>query len=242
MRYGTGRFDPIDQLTRYSKWLRYGYRSSIGRAFDIGNITQQAITEFLGNGKPYPGPSGEWDAGNGSIMRLAPIPIFFLHERPQELMIFAGLSSKTTHGAPVCMEACQYMALWMQKVIRGALKTDLLNDRKIISFIETSNAKPMHPELRAVIEGRYLDKSSPIISSGYVVHTLEVALWALATTESFEEGMIKVVNLGGDADTAGAVYGQLAGSIYGLDNIPARWLEKIYLKEEIERVAQKLII
>jgi ADP-ribosyl-[dinitrogen reductase] hydrolase len=236
-----GEFNSIDQLERYVRWFRSGYRSSIGKAFDVGDLTRQALTEYLGTGAAYPGQVGEWTAGNGSIMRLAPIPIFYSGAIESDLLKFSGLSSKTTHAEPICVEACQFMGLWIQRALAGASKEDLLNISSLVSSIEKFNGTNLHPELRLVLMGRYLDKEVPIISSGYVVHTLEVALWALSSTENFEDGLIRVVNLGGDADTAGAVYGQLAGAIYGLRSIPKRWLEVLYLQQEIAELAKKLL-
>lgn len=230
-------FDPIDQLNKYVRWYRQGYRSSTGSAFDIGDTTCQALNKFEITGGSYPGITGRWSAGNGSIMRAAPVPIFFLRAPETELIKYAALSSMTTHAEPVCLEACQFMALWIQRAIRGASKTELLNGAEILLIIESNNDRPMHKDLRKVICESYSKSSIDPVSSGYVVDTLRVALWALATTENFEDGMIKTINLGGDADTAGAVYGQLAGAIYGKHKIPLRWRRKVYQMSEITEVA-----
>lgn len=236
-------FDSIDQLEKYVKWLRYGYRSSTGSAFDVGSITRRALTEFLATNSPYPGLSDEYDAGNGSIMRLAPIPIFFANRNDyvSNNLEYAGLSSKTTHASPACIEACQFMSLWISEAIHGATKEHLISRiNEYIKLIEKYNKKSLHTELLEVLKGRYCDTSLPIISSGYVVHTIEVALWALESTDSFRSGMLKVVNLGGDADTAGAVYGQLAGCIYGASSFPESWVNTVYLSKEIQDLALKL--
>jgi ADP-ribosylglycohydrolase len=101
--------------------------------------------------------------------------------------------------------------------------------------------EPLHPEVHAVAAGSFRSKSPPAIrGGGYVVAALEAALWALHTTETFRDGALAAVNLGEDADTTGAIYGQLAGAVYGVDGIPAAWLERIVLRERIEALADGL--
>ncbi|MCC7404576.1 MAG: ADP-ribosylglycohydrolase family protein [Bdellovibrionales bacterium] len=237
-------FDPIDQLEKYVSWLRSGYRSSTGVAFDIGSITRRALTTFLGESCPFPGPSGEHDAGNGSIMRLAPIPIFYASDTDyrKKVLEFSALSSRTTHGAPACVEACQFMGLWIADAIRGQSKAQLFASvDEFVQLIELNNQRPLNPDLGAVLSGRYTAVGAEIISSGYVVHTLEVALWALRSTDDFRTGMLKVVNLGGDSDTAGAVFGQLAGAVYGLAKIPSTWNKAVHLSGEIQDLASQLL-
>lgn len=234
-------FDPRDQLDRYVRWLREGYRSSTGRAFDIGGITRQALTRYLATDMEYPGLVGEFEAGNGSIMRLAPVPLYFHNSSTNELLSYCALSSRTTHAEPVCEEACQFMGLWIRDAIKQKGFLGLGEARLYIEAIEQFNGRRMQSDLREVLKGERREESRMIISSGYVVHTMDVALWALESTSSFEEGLVKVVNLGGDADTAGAVFGQLAGSLYGVDAIPTRWKNKVHLREEIEALASQLI-
>jgi len=92
-----------------------------------------------------------------------------------------------------------------------------------------------------VAEGSFLRREPPEIrGSGYVVATLEAALWAFARTDTFRDGALRVVNLGDDADTTGAVYGQLAGAFYGESGIPAEWLSRLCLRESIESLADRL--
>lgn len=237
----TNKFDSRDQLNNYVKWLQEGYRSSIDRAFDVGFTTGQALTEYLKTNNEFPGIKGEYSAGNGSIMRLAPVPLFFHNSIKGELLNYCALSSRTTHAEPICEEACQLMGLWIQDALTKSNFNGLALLKNYIEIIEDFNKRNIHSELKLVLEGRYKDPEQPIISSGYVVHTLEVALWAIENSNSFEEGMLKVVNLGGDADTAGAVFGQLSGATYGVDAIPERWKKKVYLRDEIEKIALELI-
>lgn len=235
-------FDPNDQMIRYSKWMNDGYRSSMFAGFDIGFITKKAIQEYEISKLPFTKKEDQNLAGNGSIMRLAPIPIYFLKETDSKLLDYLDQSSRTTHGAPVCREACQFMGLWIRDAIYGASKVELFSRvRRYINKIELHNQIEMQKELKEVISGRFASPSRTIVSSGYVVETLEVALWSLYRTDSFEAGMISAIELPGDSDTCGAVYGQLAGCVYDLPNIPDRWKSVIYLGDEIQDLAMRMV-
>lgn len=232
-------FDAFDQLEKYLKWFKEGYNSSTGECFDIGNATQQALYLFKDTGQPYCGNSSRDSAGNGSIMRLAPIPILY-QNRPFELLKYSALSSETTHSAQQCIDACRYMASIIAGAINGVTKEELLD--KFYSF-KTNEwiEKPLDNTISEIANGSFKTKEPPqICGSGYVVKTLEAALWAFYHTADFESGALKVVNLGDDADTTGAVYGQIAGAYYGLEGIPKKWINKIYRASDIEIIAESL--
>jgi len=232
-------FDSVDQLTRYCRWYREGYLSSTGTCFDIGNATRDALQRFERTGEPFPGSSDPRTAGNGSLMRLAPAPLFFF-QNPKEAIDRAGDSSRTTHGAREALDACRYFAGLLIGTIEGRPKTELLSpcfspvpDLWIIS--------PLVPKIAAVAAGSFTQKDpSAIKGSGYVVDSLEAALWAFHRSTSFKEGALLAVNLGDDADTTGAVYGQLAGAYYGEQGIPPKWLAKLAHRELIESLADRL--
>ena len=226
-------FDAIDQLDKYVKWMNRGYNSSTGRCFDIGNATRQALYLYEKTGQPYCGDKSRDSAGNGSIMRLAPIPVVYFKD-PEKLTKYASLSSQTTHAAPQSVDACMYMATLMAGAIRGASKEELLG-RSFALAEHFWEEYPLDSTIREVAEGSFKIKRPPeICASGYVVQTLEAALWAFYHTSDFESGALKAVNLGNDADTVGAVYGQIAGAYYGMSGIPEHWLKRLYRKLEIE--------
>ena len=104
-----GGFDPVDQLTRYVRWMREGYHSSNGVCFDVGGTVYAALARFEQCGEPWSGSTDERSAGNGSIMRLAPVPLFFAHA-PEIAIARRADSSRTTHGAKEAIDACRYMA------------------------------------------------------------------------------------------------------------------------------------
>ncbi len=120
-----GRFDERDQMQRHVKWWREGYMSSTGDCFDIGNTTRHALAAFQRTGEPFAGPTDPNTAGNGSLMRLAPVPLFFANN-PQEAIERSGDSSRTTHGAPTAVDACRYFGGLIVSAVNGSDKATLL--------------------------------------------------------------------------------------------------------------------
>ncbi len=229
----TGAFDPVDQLERYVRWWRDGHLSSTGRCFDIGNATRAALVFFERTHDPECGSTDPHSAGNGSIMRLAPVPLRYGGDLEQTIERSAQ-SSRTTHGAETCVDACRYLGALIAGAAAGTPKDELLDER----FWRYGG---LNPEIEEVARGSFKRREPPEIrGAGYVVRSLEAALWALACSSTFEEGALLAVNLGDDADTTGAVYGQLAGAIYGADAIPGHWREYLALRETIERLADGL--
>ena len=228
-----GGFDPVDQLERYVRWWREGHLSSTGRCFDIGNQTSAALSAFERTGSPDTARSDEWSAGNGSIMRLAPVPIACAPDI-ESAIEYSGRSSMTTHPRAECVDACRYIGALIAAAIAGVPKDQLL----AAGFWHWGE---LHPAVKEVGRGSYRDLDPPYIQGGrHVVRCLEAALWALHRSDSFEEGVLLAVNLGDDADTTGAVYGQLAGAIYGESTIPQRWREKLAMRELIVEYADRL--
>jgi ADP-ribosyl-[dinitrogen reductase] hydrolase len=235
----TGGFDLTDQLERYLRWYRDGHLSSTGAYFDIGNATAAALGRFARTREPFSGSTDPRSAGNGSIMRLAPVPLAFAPD-PREAIRLAGESSRTTHGAATTIDGCRYLAALLVGAVSGVAKETLLSPR-YSPVPGVWEATPLHPEIDAVAAGSFHAKEPPAIrGSGYVVASLEAALWAFSRSDSFSEGCLLAVNLGDDADTTAAVYGQLAGAYYGEESIPARWRERLALREQIGAFAEAL--
>jgi ADP-ribosylglycohydrolase len=232
-------FDPLDQLETYVRWYRDGHLSVKGRCFDIGLTTAGALWRFQERREPYPGSTDEHTAGNGSLMRLAPAPLAFAANPPVAIHL-AGQSSRTTHGAAECVDACRYFAGLLLAAVAGLPKADILGGA-YEPAAECWRAFPLAGKVAEVAGGSFRVKEPPAVrGSGYVVHTLEAALWAFRRTDDFRSGALAVVNLGEDADTTGAVYGQLAGAYYGADGIPAEWRGKLAMRELIEQRAAEL--
>jgi ADP-ribosyl-[dinitrogen reductase] hydrolase len=232
-------FDPVHQLETYVRWHRHGHLSVKGRCFDIGLTTSGALRRFEAHGQQYPGSTDPGAAGNGSLMRLAPAPLAFAGN-PSVAVEMAGQSSRTTHGAPECVDACRYFAGVLLAAVNGMPKAAILNN-EYEPAVKCWLENPLAEKVAEIARGSFKKKSPPEIrSSGYVIHTLEAALWAFHTTDDFRTGALAVVNLGEDADTTGAVYGQIAGVYYGEAGIPPEWREKLAMRELIEQRAAEL--
>lgn len=226
-----GGFDAADQMRRYVRWWREGYLSSNGRCFDIGNTTREALQRSLDSGDPYAGSTDPHSAGNGSIMRLAPVAMWF-HPDLDAMQRHAADSSRTTHGAVECVDACRLLAGILYRAFRGATKDQML-------FDEASFAGA--PKIVDIARGHYRDKGVEAIEgSGYVVASLEAALWCVWHTDSFEDAILAAVNLGDDADTTAAVCGQVAGAFYGVEAIPERWRDRLAHRALIIDLADRL--
>lgn len=234
-------FDPVDQLERYLKWYKEGYLSSNGICFDVGITVLSSLMKFKETREPYCGPIDEYTAGNGSLMRLAPVPLFYANN-PELGIMKSGESSRTTHQAPVAIDACRYLGALIIGVVDGNSNNDHKKQEILSPFYSPMpkhwDKYPLTSELTNVINGSFKRLNPPDIrGSGYVLKTLEAALWAFCHSDTFEEGCLMAVNLGDDADTTGAVYGQLAGAFYGETGIPTRWLSKLTHKEKIKGMA-----
>eukprot|EP01138_Halocafeteria_seosinensis_P015640 gb/GECG01015961.1/.p1 GENE.gb/GECG01015961.1/~~gb/GECG01015961.1/.p1 ORF type:complete len:551 (+),score=52.87 gb/GECG01015961.1/:1-1653(+) len=226
------RLSQNDQLRRYWRWLSKGENSSTGRAFSVGTTCLKGIKHFVKTGKPYSGGRKPNAAGNGSLMRLAPVPV--AASSIGTAMDWAGEQSRTTHSAKEAVEACQVMSAFIFLALRGETKDAILSNETVVN-------KRWTTRIRKIVKGSYKEKEPPDIKgTRYVVNTLEAVLWAFYKTETFRDGLILVVNLGNDADTTGAIYGALAGAYYGLEAIPRRWREVVYWSEDIQQIADEL--
>ncbi|MDQ1909278.1 ADP-ribosylglycohydrolase family protein [Paenibacillus sp. GD4] len=234
-----GMFHPLDQMRRYVRWYREGYLSSTGICFDIGNTVRQALERFEQTGIPFSGSLHRMSAGNGSLMRLAPVPMYYAVQ-PQEAIVRSGDSSLTTHGSVLAVDGCRYFGGLLVGALAGEDKEQLLSAK--FSPVEGGwTQHPLVPEIEEVALGSFKRKQPPEIrGTGYVVESLEAALWAFYHSATFEEGALLAVNLGDDADTTGAIYGQLAGAYYGYEAIPQTWREKLHMGVRMLELADQL--
>ncbi|WP_432731075.1 ADP-ribosylglycohydrolase family protein [Variovorax sp. W6] len=225
-------FDAVDQMNRYCNWRSVGYMSSTGNCFDIGLTVSGALTRYLASGDPFAGDPDPRTAGNGALMRLAPVPMFYA-ANDEATWKQAGESTRTTHGAQEAIECSQLFALQLRSALRGDKKAAILS---------TEPLAPLSTKVAALASGGYASKPvEQIKGSGYCVESLEAALWCFANTGSFEEAVLAATNLGNDADTTAAICGQLAGAFYGVGDIPRDWLGKLVMRDDIERMAGKLL-
>jgi len=225
-------FNPADQMDRYWNWYKHGYLSSTGKCFDIGNTVAYALDRYDRTRRdPFSGSTSPNMAGNGSLMRLAPIPIYYFPDL-EKIIHFAGESSRTTHGAQECIEACQLFAEMLFLALSGQSKDEALFNTKV---------QLSSPKIIAISDGNYSSKPiKQIRGTGYVVESLEAALWCFYQTNTFESAILQAANLGNDADTTAAICGQIAGAFYGEMNIPEKWLNKLHMRQEITELASQL--
>jgi ADP-ribosyl-[dinitrogen reductase] hydrolase len=235
----TGGFDPVDQLTRYRRWFREGHLSSTGACFDIGNTVIAALRRFDETGEGYCGAVDAYTAGNGSLMRLAPVPLAFAKD-PRVAIERCADSSRTTHAAPTAIDACRYYGGLIVGALMGVSKEQLLAPRYAPVPRLWDNA-PLTTEIDEVAAGSFIQREPPEIKGvGFVVKALEAALWAFHRSDNYRDGVLLAVNLGDDADTTGAIYGQLAGAYYGESGIPTLWRERLAKRELIESFGERL--
>ena len=225
-------FNATDQMGRYLNWWKWGYLSSTGECFDIGMTVSQALSQYQQTGDPFAGSTDPYTAGNGSLMRLAPVVLFYFPDG-QQIQRYSADSSRTTHAATEAIECCQLFAEIISNALLGASKTELCR----LPFPALTQ-----PKVTAIARGEYLEKSErEIRGSGYSVESLEAALWCFHHTDSFVAAVLQAANLGDDADTTAAIVGQLAGAYYGVRAIPADWLDKLHDGEEIAATADRLL-
>lgn len=225
-------FDPADQMRRYVDWWKNGYMSSNGRCFDIGGATRQALAQYVATGEPFSGSINPNSAGNGCIMRLAPVPILY-QDDPVLAVKYSGEQSRTTHGTEECVAASQLFGEILVRALSGADKDAILAPPEL--------AGQLPPKVKAIGEGRYfLLKRDHITGNGYVVDSLEASLWCFRQTDNYRDAVLLAVNLGDDADTTAAITGQIAGAYYGDEGIPKAWREKLVMGPMIACMAEDL--
>ncbi|CAF1028587.1 unnamed protein product [Adineta ricciae] len=261
-------FNLYDQMVRYKWWYKHGFLSSTGRCFDIGNATRMSLEEFQRRQNVlkkdrklrvdlevdqlpldvikkhkfdvFCGSPGS--AGNGGLMRLAPVPLFF-YQVPTLAVEYSGQSARLTHGDVRAVDACRYYGALIAAVVRGESKEQLLNDKFYDDHKLWFGTKPLDASIMEVASGSYKQPKGyddGIRGGGFVVQSLRAALWAFWSTETFEDGVINAVNLGSDTDTTAAIYGQLAGAYYGYSSIPEKWIKKLYARDLIVCIAEWL--
>lgn len=243
---GTVGWDIDDQTRRYVEWRETGKYSVNGRCFDIGITTSRSLSRFQQSGSAATsGSTVESSSGNGSIMRLAPVPIRYCHLFPNDiesLARFAEESSLPTHASEQCLSACRYMALLLAGLIHDEDRDRILSP-VWEPLARLKAIKPLHPLIQEVADGSFRKKQPPVIrGSGWVVQSLEAALWAFHDAASFEEAVLRAVNLGEDADTTGAVCGQFAGAYWGESGIAESLRSGLARKDMIDKALEGLLV
>ncbi|WCR17353.1 ADP-ribosylglycohydrolase family protein [Paracoccus alcaliphilus] len=216
--------DERDLLERFCRWAQHGENSSTGVAVGIGQITLRRLGDFRRTGSLHAAPRSRGD-GNGALMRVAPVAIRHFRD-PRKAAEIAIRQSRTTHASVLSEQCCAFSVQLISRLVLGEEWSTALAEAQV---------ELQAPELLAMLDRCNSAGEPP--STGYVVDTLEAALWAVSRTQSFEEALLAAVNLGHDADTVGAVAGQIAGARYGSEAIPVAWAETLVQRARIEKLA-----
>lgn len=236
-------WDADDQMKKYISWWLEGYNSVKGECFDIGGATRRALSSYNMLGQFIDDSQA---AGNGVLMRLAPVPMYLFQSN--DILHKCAEQSAMTHPSSQSIQCSMLMGAMINKILSGERdKMKILNFDSLLD----EDSKKIYEErfsfYKCINNGRIdqikevLYKETPeslISGDGYCVYTFEAALWAFINTDSFVEGLKKVVALGDDTDTTGAVYGQIAGAYYGINGIP--WVNKIAWIDKIKKLAEDL--
>lgn len=226
----SGELDLADQLRRYLLWRDQGHLSSTGTLFDIGGTVADQLARFERTGvaiDPQPDPDA---AANGSLMRLAPVPMAWHHDIEQASEQSAQ-SSRSTHAARQPVDACRLMGAMLAALIGGVAPEDVFAP-------EFWRWGALHPRVEAIARGSFRTKEPPEIrGTGYCIDALEAALWAVSRADDVRGAVLRAANLGDDADTTAAIAGQLAGARWGASAIPAEWQTKVAMRDRITSLA-----
>ena len=221
-------FDPIDQMDKYLKWYLEGYMCTREKCFDIGNSTVKSIIDFEVNSTYYSNTTKINESGNGTIMRLAPIPMLYSFD--SDLKTYAKLSSKTTHSS--------FEASTCAELLAGIINRCYLTMARDDKFLSKDNVLCCLEDKTFLENAKQMKETIP---SGYCIDTLEVAIRGFYNFDTFIDGLLYCISLGNDTDTVGAVYGQIAGAYYGLSGIPDYYKENLMQYDKILDIANKLV-
>jgi ADP-ribosyl-[dinitrogen reductase] hydrolase len=238
-----GKFDPVDLGKRFVRWERDAYWTPHGTVFDIGIATSRAISRLASRTPPEEAGGADVESnGNGSLMRILPIALWFRASPAADLATLAQRASSVTHRHPRSQMSCALFCLLVRELLAGTAPADALRTA-LHAFGRVYDQPPFLAERRhfQMLERGNIAEAAErdIASSGYVIHTLTASIWCLLTSASFEETVLKAVNLGSDTDTTGTVAGGLAGALYGLQSIPAEWKNRLARHDDVASLFAK---
>ncbi|HEV7433028.1 MAG TPA: ADP-ribosylglycohydrolase family protein [Steroidobacteraceae bacterium] len=228
-------FDASDQLARYTRWQREGYRSATGQCLGITAATARALAAAQWRGRPLAESADALPLESEPLSRVAPIVLHFF-ATPEEAVAAAADSARVTSQSPLVLDACRLLAAMLHAALRGEPREQVLSpDRAVFG------SHPLREAVAAVAARRTDAHYQPPPADGGALAVLELARWCLAGSANFRDGALRAINLGGDSDVIGAVYGQLAGAHYGLAGIPRAWRQALAQSELIAELADHLL-
>ncbi|HNL83946.1 MAG TPA: ADP-ribosylglycohydrolase family protein [Chitinophagales bacterium] len=236
----------IDKIAdNFKSWLFQNYWTATNEVFDVGFTTKRAISELAKGMKPeFAGGLNEEDNGNGSLMRILPLILFTKDLCLEDRFEVVKKVSSITHAHIRSVLSCfYYLEFARELLITKDKQNSYINTNQ--TFFDFTKSYQIN-EMEVFCFNRLLSgnidllDADGIYTSGYVIHTLEASIWCIINSNSYKESVLKAVNMGSDSDTTGAVTGGLAGILYGFENIPKDWINKIAKSKEIYLLAQRL--
>ncbi len=236
-------FDPEDQMRRYVDWLWNANYTAYNDVFDVGGTVKSAIFRFC-KGTPVQecGEDGDLYCGNGSLMRIIPMALYLYgigrRSINDESIAMIHTSSAVTHANPRCLMACGIYCAVAFRLCSGEDPHDAVQNgvQDALSYYDTQQTFAGEMDHYRSLTTIETWPEQIIRGDGYVLHTLQAALWCFVNTNSYASCVLQAVNLGDDADTTAAVAGGLAGLYYGEENIPSTWLDILAKREEIRNM------
>lgn len=230
-----GEYDLNNLANRFINWRNYGYWTPRGEVFDIGIATSHAINRLQDGISPVlAGGDGEWSNGNGSLMRILPLLFYIKDLSVTDRFNIIGEVSSLTHRHSRSIVACFLYLEMALNILQGKDKQTAYTEMcKTANDFLVDEKETFSRVLSGDIPGLHIND---IKSTGYVVHTLEAAVWCLLKTNDYQSAVLSAVNLGDDTDTTGAVTGGIAGLLYGWETIPAEWLNLLAKKTSIDKL------
>jgi ADP-ribosyl-[dinitrogen reductase] hydrolase len=239
-------YDPEDMALKFLQWYNAEIWTPHGRVFDIGITTRQAVYRISkGYAPQLCGGTGEFDNGNGSLMRILPL-LFYIKNFPVEKRFDKVKEvSSITHGHIRSVISCFIYLEFLLELLNGnekfkAYHTMQESVKHFLDYNSVCSQTEMDKFERILNKNIFECEEDKISSDGYVLHSLEASLWCFLNSESYSEAVLKAVNLGEDTDTTGAITGGIAGIYYGFDNIPQEWIAELVRKDDIEELCEKL--
>ena len=232
-------YDSYDVMDKYLEWRDHGLNSFFNYGEGIGNQVDTALDEYESEPVVPVDKERVWSAGNGSIMRLAPIIIATYDMKIQDVVYLSKISARETHYSEEAEAGTEIFGAMLYLALHGEKKEKILSHEELLKYSTGEVYNDILSRIFSKPDCLSIELSDV---SGYIVDALTIAIWGLYNHDNFEEGMLEVLKLGGDTDTNCAIYGQLAGAYYGVENIPERWLgENLYESEGIESMAENLL-
>ena len=234
-------YNPEKIMEGFCKWSYQGYMTPYGKTFSIGNTTSIACRKFkLSKDIKLSGSDSEYSNGNGSLMRILPVSIFFANDVEKVIVEKSFEISALSHSQIRSKISCALFSLIASGLFKGNnLYESLANANRVITPYIPKDEKN-HFKRITDFEVLQLNRGG-IKSSGYVIDSLEAALWCLFNSTNYKEAVLKAVNLGNDTDTTAAITGGLAGILFGLEHVSSKWIKALAKLSLIEKLIDDFI-